>query len=232
MRYLDLETLDQFSQVAHLPRPVQLVAMRFGLATVYDAVHDRWIQYWSAALPRWETCGTDLTDLGVTAIIQGDDALDQLWADIQTPGSLVGWNVLDFDLAYLMLHRLRRNPHEEVWRVPFTVIDLFAIIRRVALELTGRERWYRLGVVAEATLKRGKADDGAMASQWLASGDPALVWRAARYGRNDVQLVVDLMRAATTVGLICPPRPERNEQGMLTIRLDARGSVVAATLTD
>lgn len=231
MLYLDIETLNLFADVAHLPRPAQLAALHFGLATVYDARQECWTQYWSAALPRWTDCVSDAADLHVQRIIQHDDALGDLWNAVCAGGPIVGWNVIEFDLAYLILHRWRHDPAALDTAARLTLVDPFAVLRRVSRELTGRERWYRLDAIARATLGRGKESDGAQSSQWLASGDPALVRQAAAYCRADVQMLVDLLHAATTTGLRCPPRPERGEQGALHVRLDAQGNIVAATVT-
>lgn len=230
MLLLDLETLDTFSAYAHLPRPAQLAALRFGLATVYDIDHQRWEQFWSDAVLAWPFCGETPSALGMASIVQGPQTLEALWAYLLDAAPVVGWNIREFDIPYLMLQLAqRRIDRRDLWETRLPMIDLFAIIKEVSRTTTGVERWYKLDVVAQATLGRGKTADGATASAWLASNDPALVRRAAEYCRNDVALVHDLWHAAQTTGMICPPRPERGETGTLCITLTPTGSVRSVT---
>lgn len=226
MVILDVETLDLFADVAHLPHAEQYAAMRFGLATVWHATTGRWVQYWSSAVPHWKDCVAHPHDIGVDAIVQADDVVDRVWRALCADGVVAGWNVRAFDLAYLRVHVQQRQSAALQCDVT-RVIDLFDAIRVASRQATGNARWYRLDVIADATLGRRKRFDGAIASRHLASGDPNLVREAARYCREDVALCADLATASVTTGLYCPPRPERGEQGMLRVVLNQHGEVVS-----
>jgi len=216
MIYLDIETLD-FFQDAHikaLPRPVQLLAMRFGMATTYDERTTTWTQYWPGkAVP-----------LDGVERLAGDAVLEWLWRSLMGQ-TVLGWNIFDFDLPFLMLHlKAEGQDAGEQWLDPMQVIDLMDLCRR-ASKAFGRERWYKLQDVSMATLGRGKGGDGQQAAQDLASGDPERVAAAAAYCRQDVQLVVDLFAAARDTGLLLPARPARGEIGDLRLWLTGSGTI-------
>ncbi len=215
MLYLDIETLDFFGDesLKHLPRPVQLQAMRFGLATLYNdqAIPSAaWSQWWPADVHY---------PLGRVAWEDGPDEpgdLADLWRCLINQ-TIVGWNIFDFDLAFLMLHVNAETDYPgDPWLDPMTIIDLMDILKR-ATRPYGKERWYKLQDISMANLGRGKAGTGQDAAVWLRSGDPDLVRQAAAYCREDVQLVIDLLQLAQTTGLLCPARPERGEQGDLRV---------------
>lgn len=218
MIFLDIETLDFFqdAHIARLPRPVQLATMRFGLATTYDGENGEWAQWWA---------GTETASLpGVTAhaVLGASDEtiLYSLW-DFLGENTIVGWNILEFDLPLLMLH-LALLGHARLAELP-PYIDLMERCR-TASAAYGPPRWYSLESVAQATLGRGKDGDGQAAARWLRDGDGEERRRAAAYCRNDVQLCVDLYAAAQTSGLLLPARPKRGEQGDLRLWLDERGN--------
>lgn len=88
----------------------------------------------------------------------------------------------------------------------YNTLDLFADIR----QHTGR--WYGLGVVSEATLKRSKLADGQKAAEWLRSGDPADFQKAVEYCTADVELVREMYELWFHGSpIILPPRAERGE---------------------
>lgn len=82
MIYLDIETLDFFADphIKALPRPLQLVHMRFGCAVTYDARADEWLTWGASA--EYALAGYIL-DSGLT---------------------IVGWNIWEFDIPLLALH--------------------------------------------------------------------------------------------------------------------------------
>lgn len=228
MRYLDLETLDTFAAYAHLPRPAQLAAMRFGLATLYDDDMGTWTQYWSEDLCAWQDCMQSPRDLALDDLVQSAYALSLLWNEVANGSPIIGWNVRDFDIPYLMLQIAQRTGGDRaLWSTHIPVIDLFAIARDATRRVTGAERWYPLQTVAQATLGMTKTATGTEASQWLASKEPAATIRAAQYCRADVDLVRRLFEAATTTGMQLPPRPERGEAGAWILRIDRSGTMVA-----
>lgn len=73
--HFDVETTNTFQDpdVANLPRPQQILAMRFGIAVTYDIQDD-----WKLWLP---------------------DEVEALWEKLSQPGvRLVGWNINSFDV--------------------------------------------------------------------------------------------------------------------------------------
>lgn len=204
--YLDLEVCDWFQDeaIAALPRWKQHAALRFGLAT---------------------TCidnGTDTDgqqDAGWQTWRGGD--LFYLWRELTTmPGPIVTWNGDEFDIPYLIVQAVRGGLTTDPWSELPDSLDLMALIRRESKRLEGKERWYKLEVIALVNLGRGKISHGDEAAAWLRSGDPELIQRAADYCRDDVQLVMDLhARLLSGEPLICPARPERREYRELRIYL-------------
>lgn len=184
MLYLDIETLDFFSDpaIARLPRPVQLRAMRFGLATLYDdqaPPGTAWSQWWPAdtAYPlgrvAWEGGAIEPATMG------------DLWKYLINQ-VIVGWNIFDFDIAYLMLHVNAEGDYDgDPWLDPMTLIDLMACLKR-ATKPFGKERWYKLQDISVPNLGYGKVSDGQQAAEWLRSGDPRQIAQAAAYCREDV----------------------------------------------
>jgi hypothetical protein len=223
MLYLDIETLDFFQDppIARLPRPVQLRAMRFGLATLYNdqAIPSAaWSQWWPA--DRHYPLGRVVWSDGPEE--PGD--LADLWRFLMNQ-TIVGWNIFDFDLPFLMLHvNAEADYPGDPWLDPMQIIDLMGILKHASKGF-GRERWYKLQDISTVNLGRGKAGNGQEAAEWLRSGDPDLVRRAAAYCREDVQLVIELFQHAQTAGLLCPARPERNEVGDIRVWLDGQGTI-------
>lgn len=166
-----------------------------------------------AALPRAQ----QLAALRFGVAVTYDDAADEwrewlpddlpaLWAYLVNQ-DVCGWNIIAFDMPVIHynLSRLHNYPAADLDPMG-AVFDLFGDIRWAT------NRWYKLGVVAEANLGRGKTADGQQAAEWLRSDDPALWRKAATYCRDDVQLVVDLWRKLERgEWLLLPPRAERNE---------------------
>lgn len=223
MIFLDIETLDFFQDehIKRLPRPAQLLAMRFGLATTYDDTHG-WRQWWPDALLGAQThrdaCWSNPECWSSSEI--------QIWLwTALLHRTIVGWNIFDFDIPLLMLHISRMNYGGDPWLDPMQIIDLMDACTR-ASRAWGRERWYKLHDVSLATLGRGKTGDGQQAAEWLRTGDGPSMLAAATYCRNDVQLTMDLFAAAQTTGLLLPARPERDELGALRLWLDAEGQIV------
>lgn len=215
MIILDIETMDTFQDYAHLPRSVQLLALTFGVASVYDTATHTVVQYWSPNLPRWEqVLGEDPARYGIAAVHQHASVLYQLWSDIKLGQPVAGWNVFEFDLALLILH-LAQQHGMYAWTEMPLVIDPFLVLRRASRRLTGLERWYGLDVVARATLGRGKSGDGMLAAHQLASKQVEQVRAAACYCADDARLTADLLRVATEHGMRAPARPARNESGDL-----------------
>lgn len=204
--YLDIEILDWFQDpaIAALPRWRQHAALRFGLATTY-------------------------IDNGVDARGQEDcgwqtwwpDDIKQLWLSIvRASGPIVTWNGDEFDIPYLIVQAVRAGITTDPWRDLPESLDLMALIRHESKRLSGKERWYKLEVIAQANLGRGKIGHGDEAAAWLRSGDPELIQRAADYCRDDVQLLIDLYaRLRSGEPLICPARPDRREYDELRIFL-------------
>lgn len=218
MVVLDIETLDFFgdAHIKRLPRPVQLLAMRFGMATIYNTDSGEWKQYWPAP---------DVVELpDVTCYAAGSDALCFLWKDLVNQ-AVLGWNIFDFDIPFLMLHLSRRGYDNDPWLDPMQIIDLMAQCK-AASKAFGRERWYKLQDISLANLGQGKDGDGQQAALWLREGDADERQAAARYCKNDVQLCLDLFMHAQGPGLLLPGRPERGEAGDLRLWLDNDGQIV------
>lgn len=213
---LDIETLDFFSDdhIKRLPRPVQLLAMRFGCAYTYDTESGLWVSYWP---------GGDYRPLPDESALCDERSLIALWRRL-IGKTVLGWNISDFDISYIMLHINRQGYEGDAWLDPMTIIDLMAIIKR-ATRPFGKDRWYKLEDIAQVNLGRGKVGDGASAGVWLLSGDPFLVNQAAAYCREDVKLCVDLFDVAQGTGLLLPARPERGENGDLRLWLDGSGEI-------
>jgi hypothetical protein len=218
MIVLDIETLDFFDDphIKRLPRPIQLLAMQFGCAYTYDTTADMWVSYWpvdhNTPLPPDES------------VLCDRHALMALWRRLINQ-TILGWNLFEFDMPYIMLHINKLGYEGDAWLDPMSIIDLMAIIKR-ATRPFGKDRWYKLGDIAQVNLGRGKLGDGRQAAEWLRSGDPALVARAAAYCREDVQLCLDLFRLSQTTGLLLPARPERDEESDLRLWLDEDGKVL------
>lgn len=183
MVFFDIETRDFFDdpQIAVLSRPLQLQALRFGIAVTYDDAADEWREW----MP---------------------DDLPALWAYLVNK-DVCGWNIVAFDMAVIAynLSRLHNYPAADLDPMG-AIFDLFHDIR------WDTNRWYKLDVIAERNLGRGKIAHGQQAAEWLRSDDPKLWRKAMVYCWDDVQLVVDLWRKLERgERLLLPPRPERNE---------------------
>jgi RNase_H superfamily len=196
MIYLDLETLDFFSDptIAALPRFRQLAALRFGLATTFDAERGC-ITWWPHQLA-------------------------DLWDALCTSEQIVTWNGDEFDLPYLIIQVVRAELTTDPWAELPASLDLMDLVKREAKRQTGKERWYKLDTIAQANLGRSKIGHGDEAAAWLRSGDDVLVDQAAAYCRDDVQIVVDLhQQLLDGKPLVCPARPDRREYNELIVSL-------------
>jgi hypothetical protein len=204
--YLDLETLDFFNDpaIAPLPRWRQHAALRFGLATTYvDNGRDAQGQEDAGWATWWP------------------DRIKALWLHVcQSSGPIVTWNGDEFDIPYLIVQAVRTGITTDPWQQLPESLDLMALIRRESKRLEGKERWYKLDVIAYHNLGRSKISSGDEAAAWLRSGDPELIQKAADYCRDDVQLIIDLhQRLLAGEPLICPARPDRREYTELKIVL-------------
>jgi len=197
--YFDVEILDWFQDehITKLEQWRQHAALRFGLATTY--ADDHGFSTWMPA------------EIGA------------LWRYLCiSPGPIVTWNGDQFDLPYILTQATiagftTNNPWSEL---PGS-LDLMTQIRKYTKRIDGKERWYKLDVVALANLGREKIAHGDQAAEWLRSGDPALIEKAAEYCRDDVQIVKFLHdRLTRGEGLILPARPERREFRELRITLE------------
>lgn len=114
--FFDIETLDLFDapHLAHLPRKAQIKEMRFGLAVTHDSTTSEWRTWHS------------------------DDVI-ALWEYLAAADSVIGWNIIDFDLPVIQAS-VRRAGRSIKRTEAVTPIDLFAIIR------TKTNRWYKLEV--------------------------------------------------------------------------------------
>jgi len=195
--YLDVEILDWFGdpEIARLEKWRQHAALRFGLATTYDE-NSGFLTWWP-------------------------DQIDDLWTRIcTTPGPIVSWNGDEFDIPYLIVQAVRGGFTTNPWAELTSSLDLMTLIRRESKRSTGKERWYKLEVITQANLGRGKIGHGDEAAAWLRSGDPAQIQQAANYCQDDVQLVRDLHeRMLAGEPLVCPARPDRREYEELRIGL-------------
>lgn len=188
MIFLDIETLDLFSD-PHF-RGLSRFQQIAALRFGLAVTHDTETGVWREWFP---------------------DALPALWQYLAGT-ELCGWNILDFDLPVIahnlaQVHNIADGGPGHFGRI----VDLFDDIRRE----TGR--WYKLDLIAEVNLGRKKIAHGTQAPEWLLSGDPELVRRAAEYCRDDVALVVELYRIlAEGKGIKLPARPERYENEALS----------------
>lgn len=204
--YLDIEILDWFSdpQIANLPRWRQHAALRFGLATTYGYSSSRDSDQVEYAFQTWHS-----------------SSIGQLYgylASCEAP--IVTWNGDEFDLPYLITLAIRAGVTTNPWHELPESLDLMSLIRRESKRLDGKERWYKLEVIAQANLGRGKIGHGDECAAWLRSGDPELIQKAAEYCQDDVQLVKELHELLLSgLPLICPARPDRREYKPLMIHL-------------
>jgi hypothetical protein len=195
--YLDIEILDWFSdpEIVKLEKWRQHASLRFGLATTHTE-SDGFQVWWPdqvAALYHY---------------IRGAD------------GPLVTWNGDEFDLPYLIVQAIKAGATIDPWTELPGSLDLMSLIRQQSKRIDGKERWYKLDVIAQSNLGRGKIGHGDEAAEWLRSGDAELVRRAAEYCQDDVQLVMDLhAKLIAGESLICPARPDLREFRELHIKL-------------
>lgn len=137
--------------------------------------------------------------------------LNDLWCQLGEADQIIGWNIVDFDLPVLHFNWGEANLSL------LNCYDIFAEIRKA----TGR--WYKLEDVAQTNLGRGKLADGQKATEWLRSGDKALIDKAVEYCRYDVQLAVDLYAILLRGDpLRLPPRPDRQELNEILFWRDGR----------
>jgi hypothetical protein len=195
--YLDVEILDWFQDesIVKLEKWRQHAALRFGLATTYHE-DDGYRTWWP-------------------------DEIEGLYLYlVGAAGPLVTWNGDEFDLPYLIVQSIRAGATTDPWKELPESLDLMTLIRKESKRLEGKERWYKLDVIAQANLGRGKIGHGDEAAAWLRSDDPELIQRAAEYCQDDVQLVKEL-HAMLLAGqpLLCPKRPERREYSDMMVFL-------------
>lgn len=198
MIYLDIETLDFFADahIKSLPRAEQLTAMRFGIAVTYNDVADEWLE-WTP------------------------DQLPDLWAYLRYAHSdapVAGWNIAEFDWPVIRNNVARFGDAILYHGRQPELDDLFQRIKAK----TGR--WYKLEVVAQTNLGRGKSADGQQAAEWLRewseSGDQEALRKALDYCRLDVELERDLYLHLAQQPLRLPPRVERGELNELLYYAD------------
>ncbi len=181
MIIVDIETTKFFDHpdVARLPRKKQLDALPFGLAVTYDSENDEHILW------------------------NGEVVAHSLWEYLLKSNQVVGgWNIIRFDIPIIQ-RAAAMFPGFDPGLTSPAVLDLFD---RIIIH-TGR--WYPLGFIAEVNGLGSKLADGKQASQWLNSGDPALIQRCAEYCKNDVDLTWRLYELARTTGIYLPARPGR-----------------------
>lgn len=182
-----------------------------------DFFHDPAI----AALPREQQIGALRFGVAVTYNDHMDmwltwslDELPMLWSYLVNE-NICGWNIRAFDLPVIHANLARFHDYPNADLDPIgRVVDIVDDIRQA----TGR--WYKLDTVAQANLGRGKIAHGQQATEWLRSGDPALMRKAAEYCRDDVALVVALYeKLRRGEALVLPPRLERGETEVLDYRV-------------
>jgi hypothetical protein len=196
--FLDIETTAWFDapEIATMARWQQIAWLGWGLAVTWDA-DCGWREWASETTPAlWE----ELTDLGV---------------------QVVTWNGDEFDLPRVAVEARRHSDDPLMPElVPLDSLDLMAWIIAETKRLDGKGRWYKLDLIAQANLGRGKIADGKQAAIWLAGGSAEERAQAAQYCRDDVQLLIDLhARLVAGEPLICPARPERREYRELRLTL-------------
>lgn len=134
------------------------------------------------------------------------DQLADLWAYL-FGHDIAGWNIADFDIPVIE-YNLARLGHK-TGEHDIMLHDIFQGIRA----RTGR--WYKLELVAQANLGRGKSADGQQAAEWLrewyVGGSREALRKALDYCRLDVELERDLHLHLTQQPLRLPPRPDRRE---------------------
>ena len=146
------------------------------------------------------------------------DDLPELWQYLKTD-LVVGWNILDFDIPVIG-HTIDKM-HGFMPEGQLRTYDMFARVRAAT------NRWYKLDIVAAATIKRIKTADGLQAAEWLEkyweTGDFAWMQKTIDYCKDDVALERDLyLHLANTGPLRLPPRGERNETEYLLYHHDGR----------
>jgi DNA polymerase elongation subunit (family B) len=198
--YFDVEILDWFQDpdIARLPRWRQHSALRFGLATTYSTFTGEYTTW----MP---------------------DEIRALWKHLtQEPDLIVTWNGDEFDIPYIITQAIKGGyTTNDPWAALPQSLDLMSLIRRESKRLTGKERWYKLEVITQANLGRGKIGHGDEAASWLRSGDPELIRQAAEYCQDDVQLIRELHEQLLRGSpLVCPSRVDRREYDILRIGLD------------
>lgn len=188
--YFDVETLDLFDTAHRQPAD-----LHFGIAVSFEPEREPSRQWTYYSIAR---------------------AFD-LYRAMCNADQVIGWNCAAFDIPVVTAQLGREfspdafKPKE--WK-PAQVIDLMAQIR----DTTGR--WYKLEVIAQANLRRGKISDGLTAVQWLNSGDEDLVSQAMEYCREDVQLTYDLHQILLSgQPLILPGRERPGEQQTIEWRM-------------
>ena len=185
MVFLDIETTTFFQDehIKALPRDQQIAAMEFGIAVTIDS-SEQSQRVWTK---------DQVVDLYNYLV----------WCGVE----VCGWNIDAFDLPVIINNAAKAGWNTlEVEHETIRTLDLFAEIR----QHTGR--WYGLGAVSEATLKRSKLADGQKAAEWLRSGDPADFQKAVEYCTADVELVREMYELWLHGSpIILPPRAERGE---------------------
>jgi hypothetical protein len=191
MIIVDIETTKFFDHpdVARLPRNRQLDAIPFGLAVTYDSQAEEYI-LWS-----------------------GEVVAHSLWQYLLNSNQVIGgWNIIRFDIPIIQ-RAAAMFPGFVPGLTSPAVLDLFDRI------IVHTHRWYTLGFIAEVNGLGGKSGDGREASEWLNSGDAALIQRCAEYCKRDVYLTWQLYQMAATCGLYLPARPGRKRPEIEDFRI-------------
>lgn len=197
---IDTETLDWLQDVVPLSRTMDLLQLRLGLLVTYNMD----TRVWTADRP------------------DADGRLAHGWNRVARQ-TVVGWNILEFDLPLLLRDALTRDPIGGfAWETMPQAIDLMACLLR-ATEPFGPPRRYALAAVAQENLGVGKRGNAREVTDLLRAGSDVGWQHAVAYCRHDVQLVVDLYERMTTTGVSLPPRPDRHETGMLHVVLSPDG---------
>jgi hypothetical protein len=171
-----------------------------------------------AGLPRKRQIDALPFGLAVTYDSQNDEyrywmAARGLWEYLLSCNQVVGgWNIIRFDIPIITRTAADAGMPDPGLTSP-EVLDLFDRI------IVHTQRWYGLGFIAEVNGLGGKAGDGKQASEWLNSGDAALIQRCAEYCKRDVELTWQLYEKARTEGLYLPARPGRKHPEIENFRI-------------
>lgn len=146
------------------------------------------------------------------------DQIIELWRYLNTD-IVAGWNIVEFDIPVIE-YNLSAIGHNYVKNT----IMLFDVFQRIRTQ-TGR--WYKLEVIAQINLERGKSANGQQAAEclrdWHDKGNQASLRKALDYCHLDVELERDLyLHLAEGKPLRLPPRWARQELNEILWWLDGR----------